>query len=685
MLKKSLFIALFLGGLVFATESFEQLPAGNLTVGQTEYGKLTAEEGHASIDRGHAYHGKQALHIKGGENRCVTLTLDEPLPQATPCEFMLERWTSTPPFRFTFSADGKQLMHEDNLKVGGYNRHVKVTLPAGTKTLTFDCNAPEKGGALVDNFTLHTGNMKIEGVEIINPGVYPIMKRAPYNPVMRLDYSVSGSVNPVTPGTVSFHVSPGCIEKVTLRAGNETGTQFRPDEVYGTGTPDDQGNVSITCNRPLAGDSHLWVDVTPKECVRVGSTISFRSFRVETDGQDYKAESDVIVRDVGYLLAVPGEGVGGQTDGSGERACGFFRIPGLITTKSGTLLGCFDARYKHGGDLCADIDVAVVRSTDGGQSWTKPEVALDGGPGDANGCGDPAIVQDNTGRIWIQALTCHFKGGASLWTSKTGQDPETTGQWEMTYSTDDGKTWAKEHVNPTKSIKKDEWHCILAGPGCAITMRDGTIVFPAQIWQHNAKPACAATICYSKDNGKTWVYGNGLPQRTSECQVVESEDGVLMLNCRNESRSGKRIVYITKDLGKTWTPHESNDSVLIEPTCQASLIAIGRERSGQLLFSNPKSAYGRKNMTVRHSRDNGMTWNEGYEYDSRACAGYSCLTMIDDETVGIIYEAAFPNEKNHALAIGFLRLPLEKVISEGKCEDAPKEGGQEDGQEDGKE
>lgn len=667
MLRKPFFIALFLGGFVTATESFEKLPAGNLTSGQTEYGVLEAQEGHAAIDRGHAFHGTQALHIRGGENRTVTLKLSSPLQSATPCEFRLERWTGAAPFDFSLAADGKQLVRENKLSAGGYKGHIKTTIPAGTTSLSFTCTSPGKGGALVDSFALHTGAMEIEGVKICNPGVYPIMKRAPYNPVVRIDYSVSGSMNPVTPGQITFRVEPGKVDKVTLRAGNETGTNFAPKEVYGTATPDAQGNVTLTCERPLGGDSHLWVDVAPSEKATVGTTISFDDFAVKVGKTTYTADFGIVKRNVGYLLAVPGEGVGNQTDGSGERLCGHFRIPGLITTKNGTLLGCFDARYQHGGDLCADIDVAVVRSTDGGRTWTRPEVALDGGPGAANGCGDPAIVQDKTGRVWLQALTCHFSGGASLRVSKTGQDPKTTGQWEMTYSDDDGKTWAKEHVNPTKSIKKDEWNCILAGPGCGITMKDGTIVFPAQIWQNGANPHCASTICYSKDNGKTWVYGTGLPQHSSECQVVELKDGSLMLNCRNEKRSGKRVVYITKNLGKTWTPHETNNKALIEPTCQASLITCGKNKQ-KLLFSNPKSNSGRKNMTIRYSADGGKTWNEGYEYDSRGCAGYSCLTMVDDKTVGVIYEACFPNEKNHTLSIGFLRIPLSQIARRGKSD-----------------
>ncbi|MBQ8516871.1 MAG: exo-alpha-sialidase [Akkermansia sp.] len=38
-----------------------------------------------------------------------------------------------------------------------------------------------------------------------------------------------------------------------------------------------------------------------------------------------------------------------------------------------------------------------------------------------------------------------------------------------------------------------------------------------------------STICYSEDNGKTWKYGNGVPHSTSECQVVELQDGAIMI------------------------------------------------------------------------------------------------------------------------------------------------------------
>ena len=218
-------------------------------------------------------------------------------------------------------------------------------------------------------------------------------------------------------------------------------------------------------------------------------------------------------------------------------------------------------------------------------------------------------------------------------------------------------------MNVTEQVKKDEWNLILAGPGNGICTKSGAIVFPAQIWQHNATPNCRSTICYSKDGGKTWKMGTGVPAKTSECQVVELEDGSLMLNCRNEAYGGKRMVFVTSDMGETWKAHESNSKTLNDPTCQASLVSVNTKKYGRvLLFSNPW-IHGRSNMSVRASRDGGVTWNDGVLYDVRGCAGYSCIAMTDPDHVGIIYETSHTNGNTNYRGIGFIRVPLETVVT----------------------
>ncbi len=666
---KHLILPLMACGLAAATESFENLPTGSFTRGQTEYGTMSAIYGHAEILNEHARQGKQALHIVGGENRQALIELDEPLQHAAPCDLWLQRWTRRTPFSFALTAittEGEQeLTREENLTVGGYNRKVEVTLPAGTHTVLFSCTSAPDGGVLVDDFTIHSGQMSVESVDVVHPGNFPMLKRAPINPVMAIHVRTKGALSPLMPEKLTLKVSdPSQIANVTLRTGNAHANSFKGSRVLGSTHPAADGTVTITCNGKLdLGENWLWIDAQPSSSATVGSKVTFSDLRFGVDGKEFEGGSTSSTQSIGYLVCVPDEGVDGQPEGAAPRRCVSFRIPGLIRSSKGTLIGCFDARYVHSGDLCADIDVAVVRSEDGGQTWSLPEVAMDSGPGPRNGNGDPCILEDSNGRLWIQSLACHFSG-VSLAASRTGWDKDSTGQWVMTYSDDDGKTWSPDFVNATRQIKQEQWTCILAGPGNGITMKDGTIVFPAQIWQNGANPRCMSTICYSTDGGKNWSYGTGVPHSTSECQVIELSDGSLMLNCRNEAYQGARIVYTTKDLGKSWQAHESNNKTLVEPTCQASLVSIQSPEYGRLLlFSNPKTRGARDHMTIRVSKDEGKTWSDGYEYDTRRCWGYSCIAMADEKTVGLFYEAPHVSETSDMHGIAFIRIPLAELVS----------------------
>ncbi len=666
---RHLFLSLLACGLAAATESFENLPNGPFTQGQTAFGKMSAPAGHAEIVREHARSGNMALRLMGGENRGVLIKLDSPLEHDTPCEFWLERWTQQAPFRFALNAitaEGeKEVDCVNALKTGGYSFKAKITLPAGTQAVRLVCTSHASGGVLIDDFIVHNGPMRLEKVEIVPPQRFPLLKRAPINPVQAIFISTRGSYEPIAPEKLTLKVSdPAKIAHVTLRTGNEYGDNFCGSRVLGSARPAADGTVSIRCEGMLdLGDNWLWIDAEPAADARVGSSVTFSDVKLGMAGREYTGSVASSTQHIGYMVALPDEVVYGQTGGAEPRHCITFRIPGLIRTSKGTLVGCFDARYVNHDDLCADIDVAVVRSEDGGQTWSAPTVAMDSGPGPRHGNGDPCILEDSTGRLWLQALACHF-GGLSLPTSKPGFDINRTGQWMMTYSDDDGKTWQPDLINATRQIKQEQWTCILAGPGNGITMKDGTIVFPAQIWQNGARPRAMSTICYSKDGGKNWVYGTGVPHFTSECQVVELADGSLMLNCRNETRKGTRIVYTTKDLGKTWQEHETNNKTLIEATCQASLIAVDSPKYGRLLlFSNPKSQRTRELMTIRCSRDEGKTWNAGYEYDSRPSWGYSCAAMADENHVGIFYEPSHTSETNYWHGIAFILIPLDDIVN----------------------
>ena len=330
----------------------------------------------------------------------------------------------------------------------------------------------------------------------------------------------------------------------------------------------------------------------------------------------------------------------------GENHVDTYRIPGLATTNDGSLIAVYDVRYGNSGDLQGNIDIGMSRSTNDGRTWEPMQVIMDMGrrgnkSEDQNGIGDPSILVDrNTGTIWVAALWAHGMKGKKAWfASGQGFTPDETGQFMLVKSTDDGQTWS-EPINITSQIKKKEWKLMFQGPGKGITMRNGTLVFPAQFKDENDIPH--STIIYSKDHGKSWNVGTGAKSNTTEAQVVELSNGELMLNMR-DNRGGSRSVYTTDDLGKTWRKHPTSRSALQEPVCMASLIRwpVDKDWSQRrLLFSNPNNTKSRVNMTIKMSTDDGMTWPKNHQIllNAKQGYGYSCMTVINKKTVGILYE-----------------------------------------------
>lgn len=60
------------------------------------------------------------------------------------------------------------------------------------------------------------------------------------------------------------------------------------------------------------------------------------------------------------------------------------------------------------------------------------------------------------------------------------------------------------------------------------------------------------------------------------------------------------------------------------------------------MFSNPNTSKGRHHITIKASLDKGVTWQECNQLllDAEVGWGYSCMTMLDDETIGILYEGS---------------------------------------------
>jgi sialidase-1 len=415
-------------------------------------------------------------------------------------------------------------------------------------------------------------------------------------------------------------------------------------------------NITLTANQSLfPGVNFFWISIQMRPKASIKKTISAT---ISSASADNKALI-ISQTDTPFVHRM---GIGVRH--AGDDAVNCYRIPGLVTTNKGTLIAVYDVRYNSGMDLQEHIDIGSSRSIDGGQTWEKMRLPLHFGeygglPAAQNGVGDPSVLVDTkTNNIWVVAAWSHGMGTQRSWfSSHPGMDLYHTSQLMLSKSTDDGRTWSAP-INITSQVKRPEWRFLLQGPGRGITMKDGTLVFPIQFIDSTSVPYSG--IMFSKDRGEHWTLYNGARSNTTEAQVAEVAPGVLMLNMR-DNRGGSRAVSITTDMGKTWSEHVSNRSTLPESVCQASLIHVDAAHNGLnkdlLLFSNPNTTKGRHHITIKASLDGGVTWQKEHQLllDEGDGWGYSCLTMIDKNTIGILYESSVAE-------ITFQSIPLKDVV-----------------------
>jgi len=628
---------------------FEQASPGALRELATPAGTWRAKPGHAEVTAQFQFTGKQCLHIFGGKERQVEFTPAAGIKLPGKLVFQAERWTGRKPFAFRVEqrTEGKweEIFNGDRAVVVGraFKSRVSIPITSNPERLRFICTSPERSGVLIDDIALLSAEpQKIAGVAVESVQV-PVLKGKAANPLLRVRVNVTGSLKPIsfTEAQVALSGSVANAELAAVQWLTSGNSDNVADAKTAGNAPGAKGGaIRILCDHPLVeGANYFWLSVRLTDKANIDDTLRATCESLSfSNGATHKLQPAApLTHRLGVAVRQGGQG-GVHTS----------RIPGLATTPKGTLIGVYDLRHRSGGDLPGDIDVGMSRSTDGGRTWEPTRTIMDMGNDPKwryDGIGDPAVLVDrNTGTIWVAATWSH--GNRSWNGSGPGMKPHETGQFILVRSDDDGKTWSKP-INITEQVKKPEWCFILAGPGKGITMADGTLVFAAQYQDPpNKRRLPHSTIIYSRDHGKTWRVGTGAYDDTTESQVTEIEPGVLMLNCRY-NRQSARVVMVTRDMGKTWQPHPTNRKALIEPrACMASLISINSERTGEpdprLLFSNPNSTIARHHMTIKASPDRGLTWPEQSRLllDTGRGGGYSCLSMIDDETVGILYEGS---------------------------------------------
>ena len=634
---------------------FNAFETGSFTGMEDAVGSWSAEEGHASIFEVNRGKKENALKLEAGSDRAVVYSFKQPqnsirhiifrtynLSRQATAEFTLEKmvggeWAALK--KMTFAENRKRKAES-----------VVVENEDTIEKIRFSSNTPEKGGILIDDLEfVSAAPMQVKEVVGYSP-VYPVLIGKENNPVFRINMQTAGISDAGEVSEIKLNLN-GTDELSDIHAVkafySSNNDNFSDEKLFGEAT-NIAAQITISGNQKLShGKNYFWLSITLNDGADVLRKVAANAVEVVMSGKSHALPGDI---------PIPAKRLGHALRQHNDDGVDTYRIPGLATTNNGTLVAVYDIRRNSSVDLQEDVDIGMNRSTDGGQTWEPMKVIMDMGewgglPQDQNGIGDPAVLIDRqTNTIWVAAVWAHgHPGKRNWWASKKGMKPVETSQFVLVKSEDDGLTWS-EPINITSQIKNPKWHLLLQGPGKGITLNDGTLVFPAQFKDEEEMPH--STLIYSKDHGKSWHIGTGAKSNTTEAQIVELSDGSLMLNMRDNRGSGKggrngtgaRSIATTMDLGKTWTEHPTSRKALIEPVCMASLIkhSMGNDGKSILLFSNPVDQYVRQNMTIKISKDEGMTWPEKYHtlIDEGRGRGYSCMTSIDENTIGILYEGS---------------------------------------------
>jgi sialidase-1 len=376
----------------------------------------------------------------------------------------------------------------------------------------------------------------------------------------------------------------------------------------------------------------LVITVRLKQTVSMMDEIKARIFRVKFAEIPVPFELDINKSPWACLR------VGTVVRDLGQDGINTYRIPGMAITNTGRLIAVYDVRYLSIWDLPGKIDVGMCYSDDAGATWSSMKIILhlDDENGKHNGIGDPCILVDKqTNKIWVSGIWS--KGDRSFLSSGPGLSPDETAQWLMVSSNDNGNTWSSiENITP--QIKRPEWRVLFQGPGSGISLKDGTLVFPAQFKEANGTPF--STIVYSSNKGKQWQIGSGALPNTTESAVAELSNGNLLLNMR-DNRGDFRSLSTTNNLGKTWVEQPASRNALIDPICMGSMISFNNNNGQKVLaFSNPHTQKGRNNLAIQLSFDDGKTWPSSFllPVDNQKFFGYSSLAYLGNNFLGIIYE-----------------------------------------------
>jgi len=310
--------------------------------------------------------------------------------------------------------------------------------------------------------------------------------------------------------------------------------------------------------------------------------------------------------------------------------------PTLARRKYGELLVvCSGGREAH---VCPFGRVELIRSHDNGQTWTWPEVVLDGPIDDR----DAGILETAKGTLLVTTFTSlayepildraeKAAGGDGAWPAdkldrwraahhrvSAEERKKALNVW-MIRSTDGGLTWSTRY-DP-----------LVNSPHGPIQLADGRLLYAGKdLWRGDNRVGVAESL----DDGQTWRWLANIPVREGdshkeyhELHAVETKGGRIIVQIRNHKRANanETLQCESDDGGKTWTTPRAI-GVWGLPS---HLLRLQDDRL-LMTYGHRRSPLGNQ---ARISEDEGQTWSEPILISQDGVSGdlgYPSTVQLDD-------------------------------------------------------